>query len=70
MDVVKPDDVEVLQRRPYLTLTLITCYPFYFAGSAPERFVVRASLVRKVANVPHSHIGRLELPRSPTGAAF
>ena len=25
-------------------LTLITCYPFYFVGSAPERFIVRATL--------------------------
>jgi sortase A len=30
------------------TLTLITCYPFYFVGHAPKRFVVRA---RQVANI-------------------
>ena len=26
-------------------LTLVTCYPFYFLGSAPERFIVRAERV-------------------------
>jgi sortase (surface protein transpeptidase) len=24
------------------TLTLVTCYPFYYVGSAPNRFIVRA----------------------------
>ena len=24
------------------SLTLVTCYPFYFVGSAPQRFIVRA----------------------------
>ena len=24
------------------TLTLVTCYPFYFVGSAPKRYIVRA----------------------------
>jgi sortase (surface protein transpeptidase) len=27
------------------TLTLVTCYPFYFVGSAPKRFIVRAGLI-------------------------
>ncbi len=40
--VVPPDDVNVLKPSKESTLTLITCYPFYFVGSAPERFVVRA----------------------------
>jgi len=26
-------------------ITLITCYPFYFVGPAPERFIVRATLI-------------------------
>jgi sortase A len=28
--------------KPRTTLTLITCYPFYYVGSAPQRFVVHA----------------------------
>jgi len=41
--VVDPDDITVLEPSPSgSTLTLVTCYPFYFVGSAPNRFVVRA----------------------------
>lgn len=41
--VVEPDDTAVLQPSTVeSTLTLVTCYPFYFLGPAPERFVVRA----------------------------
>ncbi len=41
--VVEPDDTTVLEpSATENTLTLVTCYPFYFVGSAPERFVVRA----------------------------
>jgi sortase A len=42
--VVEPGDVSVLEPTPASTLTLITCYPFGFVGSAPQRFVVRAVL--------------------------
>jgi sortase A len=40
--VVPPDDVSVLDATPTRSLTLVTCYPFYFVGPAPERFIVRA----------------------------
>ena len=40
--VVNPEDVWVLDETPIRALTLITCYPFYFIGSAPQRFIVRA----------------------------
>ena len=26
------------------SITLVTCYPFYFVGSAPQRYIVRAEL--------------------------
>jgi sortase A len=42
--VVKPSATEVLYPTESPTLTLITCYPFSYVGSAPERFVVRARL--------------------------
>jgi sortase A len=40
--VVRPDDVEVLEATGGRTLTLITCFPFSYLGSAPNRFIVRA----------------------------
>jgi len=40
--IVRPANVAVLRPSREPTLTLITCYPFYFAGSAPKRFIVRA----------------------------
>ena len=42
--IVRPDDASVLQPRPISSLTLVTCYPFYFVGSAPERYIVQASM--------------------------
>ncbi len=40
--VVAPDDLSVLAPSTESSLTLVTCYPFYFVGPAPSRFVVRA----------------------------
>lgn len=40
--IVTPKDTEVLHDTPEPTLTLVTCYPFYYVGSAPKRFIVRA----------------------------
>jgi sortase A len=45
MQIVNPDDVAVLSVSNRPELTLVTCYPFYFVGTAPERFVVRAHLL-------------------------
>lgn len=42
--VVEIDDRSVLQDTEDQTVTLITCYPFYFVGHAPQRFIVTASL--------------------------
>jgi sortase A len=41
--IVPPDDLSVLAPSTGSSLTLVTCYPFYFVGPAPKRFVVRAS---------------------------
>jgi sortase A len=43
IEIVKPNDVHVLGPRAVPSLTLVTCYPFYFIGSAPQRYVVHAS---------------------------
>jgi sortase A len=42
--VVKPEETEVLEDDGDI-LTLVTCYPFNFVGSAPRRFIVRARRV-------------------------
>ncbi len=44
IQIVTPDDVRVLKSTGAPSLTLVTCYPFYFIGSAPQRYVVHASL--------------------------
>ena len=41
-EVVPPEDTQVLDNSGDATLTLVTCYPFYFVGPAPKRFIVRA----------------------------
>jgi sortase A len=43
--VVVPTDTRSLDPTATPTLTLVTCYPFYFVGPAPKRFVIRAKLV-------------------------
>lgn len=40
--VVPPTDIQVLWPTKRRTLTLITCFPFSYLGSAPDRFIVRA----------------------------
>lgn len=40
--VVEPTDVSSLYPTDESVLTLVTCYPFYFVGSAPQRYIVRA----------------------------
>lgn len=42
--IVDPSAVEVLDYTPDPSITLVTCYPFYYVGHAPERFIVRAVL--------------------------
>jgi sortase A len=44
-EVVKPDNVAVLDAGRHPEMTLVTCYPFYYVGSAPDRFIVKARLV-------------------------
>lgn len=43
--IVKPTDISVLRQVAVPSITLITCYPFYFVGNAPKRFIVRAVVV-------------------------
>jgi sortase A len=56
--VVPPSDVQVLQSSSGRTLTLITCFPFYYVGPAPKRFIVRA---RQIGRLP-SHSAVADAP--------
>lgn len=45
LKVVYPENVGVLAPSGENVLTLVTCYPFYFVGPAPQRWIVRARQV-------------------------
>ena len=45
IEVVPPSDVNVLRPSAEPSLTLITCFPFYYVGAAPNRYIVRARQV-------------------------
>jgi len=48
--VVYPTNTGLIQPRPEATLTLVTCFPFYYLGPAPKRFVVQAELVERAGD--------------------
>jgi sortase A len=46
LNIVAPTDARLLAPTTRPAVTLVTCYPFYFVGNAPQRFVVRGVLIR------------------------
>jgi LPXTG-site transpeptidase (sortase) family protein len=48
--IVDPTDVSVLAPTDDATITLVTCYPFYFVGHAPKRYIVKGELLSSQAN--------------------
>src|ERR1700722_9335088 len=48
IQIVMPNNVDVLRPGQVPSVTLVTCYPFYFFGSAPKRYIVTASLSREI----------------------
>jgi sortase A len=57
-NIVEPKDVWVLNQTKYPALTLVTCYPFVYVGSAPHRFIVKAAM-RTPAEAHETHpVGR------------
>jgi len=61
--IVTPRDVSVLKPSGGETLTLVTCYPFYYVGSAPKRFIVHATAVTTLANARKAASPRPHLPK-------
>lgn len=54
--IVEPDAVDVLADTGAPALTLVTCYPFYYVGPAPQRFIVHA--VRSSTSGPQLWVNR------------
>lgn len=70
IDIVSPNDVTALGPRSVPSLTLVTCYPFYFIGSAPKRYIVTSSLIRETRSEAGSLIpGSLSQTSSATRRA-
>lgn len=68
IEIVSPNDVSVLGRREKPSLTLVTCYPFYYLGHAPKRYVVEASLRNVSGRKTGVPAGGLS-PKQPDGPA-
>lgn len=64
--IVDPDEVSVLADTRLPTLTLVTCYPFYFIGSAPRRYIVQAVTVNQSENASISDAISAALPPGET----
>jgi sortase A len=71
--IVMPQDVWVLDPTAYPALTLVTCYPFNYIGSAPKRFIVRAVLRTTEAgssvSLPAEAAGAVHATSSKAGTA-
>ncbi len=52
--IVQPDDMSVLKPSQESRLTLITCYPTYYIGPAPERLIVTSRLLEDPATTDAS----------------
>jgi len=52
--IVEPDDMSVVRPSKDARLTLLTCYPTYYIGPAPERLVIFARLVTNTPNAPQN----------------
>lgn len=57
ISIVTPEEAAVLAPTERPSVTLVTCYPFYFVGSAPKRYIVRAEL-DQAQNLNHVVIHR------------
>jgi len=66
--IVEPRTVSVLDAGRYPEITLVTCYPFYYVGSAPQRFIVRARLVSPQDAVSQAAVASTPPPVQPACA--
>lgn len=54
IEIVAPEDTSVLAPAAGRSLTLVTCYPFHYLGSAPKRFVVKATFISETSALSSS----------------
>lgn len=50
IDIVDPSELDVLAPTESAMVTLVTCYPFYFVGNAPQRFIVKGEVLDHQVN--------------------
>jgi LPXTG-site transpeptidase (sortase) family protein len=60
-EIIQPTQISVLEPTRAPTLTLVTCYPFYFVGHAPKRFIVQG------AEIPPQDILQAQIKSRPGG---
>jgi len=65
--VVEPDDLSVIRPSEDSRLTLVTCYPTYYIGPAPERLVVFSKL--KLQDAAPSTAGTPDAAKSSTATS-
>jgi sortase A len=63
IQIVNPDNIRVLRASTTPSLTLVTCYPFYFVGSAPRRYIVHASV--RDSDQPSNNVLKLQNSKVP-----
>jgi sortase A len=61
IQIVTPEDVHVLDATTVPMLTLVTCYPFYYVGSAPQRYVVTAT--KQISSQPDEGVKKNSISR-------
>jgi LPXTG-site transpeptidase (sortase) family protein len=66
--IVRPKDTQVLEDEGGAALTLVTCYPFYYVGSAPKRFIVRARRIGEAGEDAAAVAGPREPANEHVGA--
>jgi sortase A len=56
IEIVAPETTSVLKRTAGPSITLVTCYPFFYVGRAPQRFVVEGHLETETHTTTHSEV--------------
>lgn len=56
IEIVAPETTSVLKRTAGSSITLVTCYPFFYVGRAPQRFVVEGHLQTETQTTTHSEV--------------
>jgi sortase A len=69
-EIVWPRNVSVLRVGPQPELTLVTCYPFYYVGVAPKRFIVIARQISAIQRAPETQQRGSQRTDARSGESF